>query len=266
MPNAGTHPARDAPGRFRGWNRWPVRPIGSLCGVQQYRSFVLEAGHRNPCLFPMKPNIPPVRYAGPGVPQHPRAGFTLVEVLVVVAIMGVLAAVALPSLGSANNKAKDATCLNNLRQLYLGSLSYAQDNNNNTPIVQDTYWHRRVISYLVPGTGPATFQQGPGKPNYNPSNFKCFICPMDTNPLNGVLSYGMNQLANKKFSALPSGMILIGDVPSGQYTLAPTLAAKDQGSARHNDKYDNFIFVDGHAEALVYPKYSDPNNASLWKP
>lgn len=193
-------------------------------------------------------------------------GFTVVEVLVVVAIIAVLATIGLASLGSAAEKAKDATCLHNLRQLYLGSLSYAQDNNNNTPIVPDTYWHRRVIAYLVPGAGPATFQRGPGKPNYNPSNFKHFICPMDPTPLNGVLSYGMNQLANKKFAALPSGMILIGDVPNGQYTLAPTNAAKDRGSARHGGKYDNFIFVGGHAEARVYPKYSDPENASLWKP
>jgi prepilin-type N-terminal cleavage/methylation domain-containing protein len=214
----------------------------------------------------MKTTISPVQDSGPGSPPRPQSGFTLVEILVVVAVIGILAAVALPTLDSVTNKAKDATCLNNLRQLHLGSLSFAQDNNNNTPIVQDTYWHRRVISYLVPGTGPSTFQQGPGKPNYNPSNFKSFICPMDTNPLNGVLSYGMNQLANKKFSALPGRMILIGDVPSGQYTLAPTLPAKDQGSARHGEKYDNFIFVDGHAEALVYPKYSDPENASLWKP
>lgn len=198
--------------------------------------------------------------------QRPRAGFTLIEILVVVAIIGILATIGMSSLFSASDTAKGVKCLNNLKQLHLASLSFAQDNNNNTPIVQDNYWHRRIISYLVPGTGAATFQQGPGKPDYNPNNFKCFICPRDTNPLGGVLSYGMNQFANKKFAALPGRMILIGDVPSGQYTLAPAIPAKDQGSARHSKQYDNFVFVDGHAEKLVYPKYSDPQNASLWKP
>ena len=206
------------------------------------------------------------RPTGSTVIRDRRAAFTLVELLVVIAIIAVLAAIALPSFSSATNKAKDTTCLSNLRQLHLGSLSYAQDNNNDTPIVKDNYWHRRVISYLVPGTGAATFQQGPGKPNYNPNNFKHFVCPLDTNPLSGVLSYGMNQLANKKFSTLPSRMILIGDVPSGQFTLAPQLPAKDRGSARHGEKFDNFVFVDGHAEALVYPKYSDPANQHLWTP
>lgn len=214
----------------------------------------------------MKITNPPARCVGPAVPRRSRAGFTLAEILVVVAVIGILAALGISSFGSAADKAQDAKCLNNLKQLYLASQSFAQDNNNDTPIVRDNYWHRRVISYLVPGTGPATFQQGPGKPNYNPNNFRHFVCPRDTNPLHGVLSYGMNQLANKKFSALPGRMILIGDVPSGQFTLAPHLPAKDRGSARHGGKFDNFVFVDGHAEALVYPTYSDPTNRHLWTP
>ncbi len=215
----------------------------------------------------MKTTILSPQPAGSSAIRDRGSAFTLVEMLVVIAVIAVLAAIALPSFRSAANKAKDTTCLSNLRQLHLGSLSYAQDNNNATPMVRtNLYWHRQIISYLVPGTGPKTFQQGPGTPNYNPNNFKHFVCPMDTNPLNGVLSYGMNQFAtNKKFAALPSRMILIGDA-SGQYTLAPANAAKDRGSVRHGEKFDNFVFVDGHAEALVYPKYSDPTNRHLWTP
>lgn len=214
----------------------------------------------------MKTTILPRRPARSAVTCDHGPSFTLVEILVVIAILAALAAVAFPVFRSAANKAKDTTCLSNLRQLYLASLSYAQDNNNDTPMVEDTYWHRRVISYLIPGTGPGTFQQGPGTTNYKASNFKQFICPMDTNPLNGVLSYGMNQLANKKFSAIPGRVILIGDVPSGQYTLAPTNPARDRGSARHSGKCDNFIFANGRAQALVYPNYSDPANRDLWAP
>ena len=214
----------------------------------------------------MKTTILPRRPARRAVTCGHGPSFTLVEILVAIAILAALAAVAFPVFRSAANKAKDTTCLSNLRQLYLASLSYAQDNNNDTPMVEDTYWHRRVISYLIPGTGPGTFQQGPGTTNYKASNFKQFICPMDTNPLNGVLSYGMNQLANKKFSAIPGRVILIGDVPSGQYTLAPTNPARDRGSARHSGKCDNFIFANGRAQALVYPNYSDPANRDLWAP
>jgi prepilin-type N-terminal cleavage/methylation domain-containing protein len=214
----------------------------------------------------MKTTIVSPRPARSAATRDRGPAFTLVEILVVIAIIAALATITLPIIRSAANKAKDTTCLSNLRQLYLASLNYAQDNNNDTPMVVDNYWHRRVISYLVPGTGAGTFQQGPGTPNYNPNNFKQFICSMDTNPLNGVLSYGMNQFANKKFSTLPGRMILIGDVPSGQFTLAPTNPARNLGSARHGGKCDNFIFVSGRAQALVYPKYSDPANRELWEP
>ena len=54
-------------------------------------------------------------------------GFTLIELLVVIAIIAILAAILFPVFAKAREKARQASCSSNLKQLALGALMYAQD-------------------------------------------------------------------------------------------------------------------------------------------
>jgi prepilin-type N-terminal cleavage/methylation domain-containing protein/prepilin-type processing-associated H-X9-DG protein len=61
-----------------------------------------------------------------------RKGFTLIELLVVIAIIAILAAILFPVFARAREKARQASCQSNLKQIALGCLMYFQDYDEST--------------------------------------------------------------------------------------------------------------------------------------
>src|SRR6266542_2865473 len=66
--------------------------------------------------------------------RRKRHGFTLIELLVVIAIIAILAAILFPVFAQARAKARQATCLSNLKQLGTAFMMYAQDYDETYPM------------------------------------------------------------------------------------------------------------------------------------
>lgn len=80
----------------------------------------------------------PPRFRPSGLPRFRSSGFTMIELLVVVAIIAILAALLLPALQRAKESAKAAKCMSNLRQIGVAALSYTEDWNGHSPNFGDS--------------------------------------------------------------------------------------------------------------------------------
>ncbi|MFO7946917.1 MAG: DUF1559 domain-containing protein [Armatimonadota bacterium] len=194
-----------------------------------------------------------------------RRGFTLIELLVVIAIIAILAAILFPVFARAREKARQSSCLSNLKQIGLGHLMYAQDfderflrgrypgtciyGHNHTAsdgITEYMAWHNHLQPYV--------------------KNAQIFVCPSASPDhctsgsgrayIENAYGYNYDGLMGTAIARIetPAETMMFQDmassfVISSTNTRSNCLSGMGNGLERHNGGA-NVVFCDGHAKWL----------------
>ena len=189
-----------------------------------------------------------------------RRGFTLLELLVVIAMVAVLAGLILPTLSAVRESSRIVQCAGNLRQIFSGLSLYAQDHTNHLPqrysyldaTGQKIGYCELILPYLDPGRTPANSDTAK----------KLFMCPSQKTKNYPVdPGYGMNHFYdNASFTAASpaaqtillaesAGLTGFGNRNADRSNTPGTTGKLDD--TRHRGRA-NYAFFDGHVELLEY--------------
>ncbi len=194
----------------------------------------------------VNPAVPPCNrwFAATDQVRTRPAGFsfTLVELLVVLAVIGVLAGLLLPTLGRSLESGRATACLSNLRQIGIALQLYVQDANNRMPIMRD----RPADTNAVP-TNTLPSPDVLLAPQLGSTNV--LRCPSDRPRLfeQTGSSYSWNSLLNGQDAEHLSVMT----IPFDPHQIPVMFDKEAFHRARGENKGVNYLYADGHIKNLL---------------
>jgi len=190
--------------------------------------------------------------------------FTLIELLLVIAIIAILASILLPTIQQARKKSREIKCVANLKSIGQGLMLYCADHNDILPFHGEweaCEWDVDIIPYL-----------GNAK---DCSHCAVYLCPeyretavaQGWNPDSAGNAWRIHalyannaQLALYKITKVKKtsqvGMIFDASFLGGNH--AATRPTYTQVGWRHSQRAANFLFVDGHTVTYPDRRTSDP--------
>jgi len=181
-----------------------------------------------------------------------RRGFTLIELLVVIAIIAILAAILFPVFAKAREKARQSSCLSNVKQVVLAALQYIQDYDETCPM------------HVVATTPTGTWVYWPEQMQPYIRNTQALVCPSDNSPYglsspfgpSYQVSYGYSWAQLGSGNSTPAWARRLGDITEPARTLMFTesvsyvvnyYSVSYRPEDRHNEGC-NVGFADGHGK------------------
>jgi prepilin-type N-terminal cleavage/methylation domain-containing protein/prepilin-type processing-associated H-X9-DG protein len=213
-----------------------------------------------------------------------KSGFTLIEILVVIGIIALLAAILFPVFGRVRENGRRASCSNNMRQLGLAFTQYMTDNGGRFPYAAPYQSWARPDSWVTGGTAgnptndkmlvDSAFKLVSGNEAYPEKGAiysyvretSTYICPSDADGATKRLSYSMNCalsfMGNVKVRQ-PSQIVMLIDegktLNDGYFWAKNDTGSTDALTLQHLDG-GNLLFVDGHVKFFPTAKFRIDNS------